>query len=254
VLRKFLPVKHGMPIAFLHRVKAIFAPTLIKIKSMKKLFTLLSMATVVTVAQAQTLKNPTQNDPAAKKILDAVSTKFKTYNAPQAVFTYKVENAQGKALSTKKGTVTMKGSRYKVILDGMEIYSDGKTTWNYDKSSNEVTVDNVNTGAGAMTPQKLFTNFYDKDFYYKLNGIKKEAGKSLQEIELTPIDKTRPFHKVYVWVDQSTNTIYSAKFLEKTGGRYSYTINSLKGAVSVPDAYFIFDKSKYPGVEVVDLR
>lgn len=221
---------------------------------MKKIFTLLSLVSVVMAGQAQTSKNPTKNDPDAKKVLDAVSAKFKTYTAPQASFTYQVENAQGKALSTKKGTVTMKGNRYKVILDGMEIYSDGKTTWNYDKSTNEVTVDNVNSGTGAMTPQKLFTNFYDKDFYYKLNGVKKEAGKTLQEVELTPIDKTRPFHKVYVWIDKATNTIYSAKFLEKTGGRYSYTINSLKGSTSVPDSFFIFDKSKYPGVEIVDLR
>ncbi len=220
---------------------------------MKKIFTLLSLVAFV-VAGAQTDKNPTKNDPDAKKILDAVSAKFKTYKAPQATFTYKVENAQGKVLSTKTGVVTMKGNRYKVVLDGMEIYSDGKTTWNYDKSTNEVTVDQANANAGAMTPQKLFTNFYDKDFYYKLNGTKQEAGKTLQEIELTPTDKTRPFHKVYVWIDKGTNNIYSARFLEKTGGRYSYTINSLKGSAAVSDSFFTFDKSKYPGVEVVDLR
>ena len=105
-----------------------------------------------------------------------------------------------------------------------------------------------------MTPQKMFTNFYDKDFYYKLNGTKKEAGKTLSEVELTPTDKTRPYHKVYVMVDKSTNSIYSAKFLEKSGGRYSYTINSLKGSATSADADFLFNKAKYPGVEVVDLR
>ena len=154
---------------------------------MKKLFTLFSLGMVMLAGKAQTSKNPTQNDPAAKKVLDAVSAKFRTFSSPQAAFTYKVENAQGKVLSSKKGTVTMKGNRYKVNLDGMEIYSDGKTTWNYDKSANEVTVDNVNAASNAMTPQKMFTNFYDKDFYYKLNGQKKEAGRTLQEIELTPV-------------------------------------------------------------------
>ena len=125
------------------------------------------------MAVAQTSANPTKNDPEAKKLLDAVSTKFKTYASPQATFTYKVENTQGKALSTKKGTVTMKGNKFKVSMDGMEIFSDGKTVWNYDKSANEVTVNNVNEGGNSMTPQKIFTNFYDKDFYYKLNGTKK---------------------------------------------------------------------------------
>jgi len=220
---------------------------------MKKLFTLLTLASVTLIASAQD-KNPTKNDAEAKKVLDAVSAKFKTYKAPQAAFTYKVENAQGKALSTKKGTVTMKGSKYKVTMSGMEIMSDGKTVWSYDKAANEVTVDNVNTSASAMTPQKLFTNFYDKDFYYKYNGEKKEAGKTVQEVELTPIDKTKPFHKVYVMVDKTGKTIYSTKFLEKTGGRYSYTINTLKPNATVTDSEFTFNKSKYPGVEVVDLR
>lgn len=208
--------------------------------------------TISLAALAQT--NPTKNDPEAKKILDAVSAKFKTYASPQASFTYKVENTAGKALSTKKGTVVMKGSKFRVSMDGMEIFSDGKTIWNYDKSANEVTVNNVNEGGTAMTPQKIFTNFYDKDFYYKLNGVKTEGGKTLSEIELTPMDKTRPYHKVYVLVDKATNTIYSAKFLEKSGGRYSYTVNSLKATSTAADAEFIFNKSKYPGVEVVDLR
>lgn len=195
-----------------------------------------------------------KSDPEAKKILDGVSSKFKTYKSPQSSFTYKVENTQGKALSTKKGTVTMRGNKYRVSMSGLEIFSDGKTSWSYDKSANEVTVDNVNTSAGAMTPQKLFTNFYDKDFLYKLNGEKKEAGKTLQEIEMTPTDKTRPFHKVYVLVDKGSKTLYAARFLEKTGNRYSYTIDSFKPSATINDAEFAFDKNKYPGVEVVDLR
>lgn len=220
---------------------------------MKKLFTFLMLASAAIASSGQD-KNPTTNDAAAKKILDAVSTKFKTYTSPQANFTYKVENAQGRALSTKKGIVTMKGNKYKVTMDGMEIYSDGKTLWNYDKSANEVTVNNVDASGSAMTPQKLLTNFYDKDFFYKYNGEKKEAGKTVQEIELTPADKTRPFHKVYLLVDKAGRSIYSAKFLEKTGGRYSYTITTLKPKATVKDSDFTFDKKKYPGVEVIDLR
>ncbi|HET7897074.1 MAG TPA: outer membrane lipoprotein carrier protein LolA, partial [Flavisolibacter sp.] len=160
---------------------------------MKKVFTFLSLAFLTLAATAQT-----KSDPEAKKILDAVSAKFKSFASPQATFTYQVENAQGKALSTKKGSVVMKGNKFKINMDGMEIFSDGKTVWNYDKSANEVTVNNLNEGGTGMTPQRVFTNFYDKDFYYKLNGTKKNGGKTVQEIELTPTDKTRPYHKVYV--------------------------------------------------------
>ena len=222
---------------------------------MKKIYTLLLLATSVFFAQAQTsTKAPVKNDAAAKKILDAVSAKFRTYKTPMASFTYQIENAQGKALSTKKGVVVMKGNKYRVTMSGMEIFSDGRTSWNYDKSANEVTVSGVDASAGAMSPQKLFTNFYDKDFLYKLNGEKKVAGKTVQEIEMTPTDKTRPFHKVYVLVDKVTRNIYSARFLEKSGNRYSYTVNSIKPTAAVSDADFVFNKNKYPGVEVVDLR
>jgi chaperone LolA len=221
---------------------------------MKKVITLFVLAFTSLLATAQGGNNPTKSDPEAKKILDAVSSRFKTYTAPQATFTYQVENAQGKALSTKRGTVVMKGSKFKVSMDGMEIFSDGKTVWNYDKSANEVTVNNLNEGGSGMTPQKVFTNFYDKDFFYKLNGTKKVGAKTVQEIELTPTDKTRPYHKVYVLVDRAANSIYNAKFLEKSGGRYSYTINSIKPTSTLSDTEFVFNKNKYPGVEVVDLR
>ena len=120
---------------------------------MKKLFTFVIASASLLGVQAQTVKNPTQNDPDAKKILDAVSTKFRTYKTPQAAFTYQIENAQGKTLSTKTGTVTMKGNKYHVTMNGMEIFSDGRTSWNYDKSANEVTVSGVETGSNAMTPK-----------------------------------------------------------------------------------------------------
>jgi outer membrane lipoprotein-sorting protein len=223
---------------------------------MKKYFTLLvfSFAILAVTAQTASSNNPVKNDPDAKKILDAVSAKFKTYKSPQATFTYKIENAQGKTISSKKGVVKMKGSRYRVSIPGMEIFSDGKINWNYDKAANEVTVKDVDVNSGELSPQKLFTSFYDKDFLYKLNGEKKEGSKVLQEIEMTPTNKNRPFHKVYLWIDKATKTLYNARILEKTGNRYSYTINTFQPAVTIADADFVFNKTKYPGVEVVDLR
>ncbi len=117
---------------------------------MKKFFTFLVFASTGFFAGAQTTtsNNPVKNDPDAKKVLDAVSAKFRTYKSPQATFTYKIENAQGKAISTKKGTVKMKGSRYRVSIPGMEIFSDGKINWNYDRAANEVTVKDVDVNSG----------------------------------------------------------------------------------------------------------
>jgi len=196
----------------------------------------------------------TRNDPDAKKILDAVSAKFKSYKAVQASFTYKVENADGKTISSKKGTVFMKGTKYRVSFVGQEIFCDGNNVWTYDKASNEVTITKLDVSSNTLTPQKLFTNFYDKDFLYKLNGEKKVGGRTMQEIEMTPNDKTKTFHKVYLMIDKNAKTIYSTKVLEKAGNRYSYAVNTLNGNANIADSKFVFNKKDYPGVEEVDLR
>ena len=148
----------------------------------------------------------------------------------------------------------MKGNKYKLIITGQEIYCDGTTIWTYDKSSNEVTITKFDPSSNATSPQKIFTDFYDKDFLYKLNGQQKVNGKTLQEIEMTPIDKTKNFFKIYVYVDKSAQTLSTTKMLDKNGTKYTYSIISLNGNANLNDAIFSFDKSKYPGVEEVDLR
>jgi len=218
---------------------------------MKNFYTLFAFLFLGGFAQ---LQSQVKNDPEAKKVLDAVSAKFKTFKTAKATFTYKVENAAGKTLSTKKGSVSMKGTKYRVSIVGQEIFCDGNNVWTYDKSANEVTITKFDGDANTLTPQKLFTNFYDNDFLYKLNGEKKQGAKTIQEIEMTPTDKNKPFHKVYVFVDKAGKTITGTRVLEKSGSRYTYTVNSLTPNTAITDAAFVFDAKKYPGVEIVDLR
>lgn len=199
---------------------------------------------------AQGSKGLGTNDPAAKKLLDAVSAKFKTYKTVQAKFNLKIENAAGKQLGSKSGTVYMKGSRYRISITGQEVFSDGSNVSTFDKAANEVTVNKIDASSNSITPQKLFTNFYDKDFLYKLNPTSAVAGTS--EIELTPVDKTKPFFKILLYVKNSQ--IVSTKLFEKAGNRYTYSTTGLTPNTNVPDATFVFDAKKYPGVEVVDLR
>jgi chaperone LolA len=220
---------------------------------MKNLFSgILFLMVMIATAGAQVPKGIGVSDPAAKKVLDAVSNKFRTYKTMQAKFLLKVENASGKNLGVKTGNVYMKGTKYRISVTGQEIFSDGSTVWTYDKPSNEVTISRIDPSANSLTPQKLFTNFYDKDFLYKLNGAVKMNGKNLKEIELTPIDKTKAFHKVLVYVDN--NAINTTRIFEKNGNRYTYSTNSMTPNGVIADAMFLFDAKKYPGVEIVDLR
>lgn len=195
-----------------------------------------------------------KSDPNAKKILDDVSAKFKTYKTVTANFTLKIENSTGKVQGAKSGTVYMKGSKYRVNISGQEIYSDGNNIWTYDESANEVQVTQFDPSANTITPQKMFTNFYDKDFLYKLNSEIKKSNKIIQQIELTPLDKTKMFFKVLVDIDKNSKNIVSTKVFEKNGNRYVYTVTNMKTNSTLAESLFVFNTKNHPNVEVVDLR
>jgi len=195
-----------------------------------------------------------KSDPEAKEILDGVSAKFKTYRTVVANFSLKIANSSGKIMGTKNGVVNMKGSKYRISVPGQEIYSDGTNIWTYDKSANEVQITQFDASANSITPQKMFTNFYDKDFLYKLNGEIKKGNKTLQEIELTPVDKTKSFFKVLVGIDKNSKSIVSTEIFQKTGDKYVYTITSMKTNSNLSDDLFVFNAKDYPKVEVIDLR
>jgi chaperone LolA len=192
-----------------------------------------------------------QNDPAAKALLDKVSKKFKSLTTVQANYTLNVTTRAGKPAGKKTGQIFTKGQKYKITEQSMQIFCDGKTIWKFEPDANEVTVSAVDNSAQGITPQKLFTNFYDKDFLYKLNKPVVQAGKKLQEIEMTPTDKRKSFFKVYVYVDEVQSMIVSSKVFENSGNVYAYAMTNLQTNKPLDDKLFVFDKSKFPGVEEI---
>ncbi|MBK9533524.1 MAG: outer membrane lipoprotein carrier protein LolA [Chitinophagaceae bacterium] len=218
---------------------------------MKKILSVaILMISIFFNANAQVPKGMGSSDPEAKKILDKVSAKFKTFKSVQSNFSLKIENAANKVMGNKKGTVLMKGTRYRIKVDDKDIFCDGNNVWTVDAAEKEITLTKIDVSNNAITPQKLFTNFYDKDFLYKLNS----DAKGIQEIELTPIDKTKLFHKVIVFINKATQTITSTRVFEKAGNRYTYSVSSMNTKVNIPDNTFVFNQKNYPGMELVDLR
>jgi outer membrane lipoprotein carrier protein len=196
-----------------------------------------------------------KNDPDAKKVLDALSAKLNSYKAVQANFTLKVEDQKGKLQGSRSGIIYLKGNKYHVsVVGGQEIYCDGKDIYTYDKSSNEVTITKNDPTTQTLSPDKVFTNFYDKDFLYKLNGENKVGTRTVEEVELTPVDKTKSFFKVLLYIDKLTHTPVSMTLFDKGGNRYILDTSKINGAAAITDAQIAYNKAKFPGAEEVDLR
>lgn len=212
-------------------------------------------ATIAAAAFCFTVTTATaQSDAKAKAVLDAVSKKMNGLKSAKANFTLHLAGGKGKVNETKKGTLVMKGQKYHVILSGQEIICDGKTVWTYTKDANEVQVSNYNPNEQTISPSKLFTNFYDKEYKYAYVGEKKVKGKANDVVDLTPTNGKKQFSKVELMVDKSTSMVTGGSIWEKNGNMYQYEVSNFVPNDNVPDAEFTFNKAAHPGVEVVDLR
>jgi outer membrane lipoprotein carrier protein len=209
-------------------------------KSLVAILSFLVMSTTFSIAQ----------DAKAKATLDAVSANLKKISTLKANFSLSIS----KTKETKKGNISMKGTKYYVsVANGQEIFCDSKTIYTYQKMGNEVTINDFDPNENTFTPTKLLTNFYDKEFKSKYLGEKKVGAATMAVIELIPT-KAKQFTKVEILVNKTTNMIASGKIFEKNGNVMSYSISNLQTNAAVADNVFVFDAKKHPGCEVVDLR
>ncbi|MBA4139149.1 MAG: outer membrane lipoprotein carrier protein LolA [Segetibacter sp.] len=189
-----------------------------------------------------------QNDANAKKVLDAVSSKLKTFKGITANFSYVSKSRSGKVNSNVAGKIAIKGQKYYIKQGATEIFSNGAKTWNYN-GNNEVTVSTPDADNQTLTPQKLLSNFYDKDFTYRLVS---SAG-NYNEIEMNPTDKRKNFQKVNVFVDKAKMMITKAKILDKSSNTIEFALNSINTNANISESTFVFDKSKYKkNIEVIE--
>jgi outer membrane lipoprotein carrier protein len=196
---------------------------------------------------AATGRATAQNDAGAKKILDAVSAKLKTFKGVTANFTYTSKDKTNKTTGKVAGNIAIKGNKYFIKQGSTEIYCDGAKTWNYN-GEDEVTVASVDNDSKALSPQKLLSDFYDKDFTYKLVS---SAG-SFHQIQMVPVDKRKNYQQVDVFVDKAKNMITKAKVLDKSNNTVEFALSNINTAAALPDTKFVFDLKKHPGIDVIN--
>lgn len=189
-----------------------------------------------------------QNDPNAKKILDEVSARLKTIKGITANFSYTTKDRNKALKGSVKGNISIKGQQYYIQQGTTEIICNGTTVWNFN-GEDEVTVAEVDADDDRMlSPQKLLSNFYDKDFTYKLVS---SSGTS-HEILMVPTDKRKNFKQVTVYVDKTQKLILKAKVIDKSDNIIEFSLTNVNTKATIPDAKFVFDVAKHPGVEVIN--
>lgn len=217
---------------------------------MKRIFPLLlSLLAVVQLAGAQN----NSKDPQALKVLNAMSNKYQALNAYTASFTQVLESPSAKVKESINGDITVSGNKFRLAVSGQEIINNGTTIWTYMKNENEVNISDFDPDEQELTPDQIY-NLYKKGYKYIYSGEEKVGGELVHVVELTPEDRGNQVFKVRLHISKKDNSLKSWKMFRKNGNRYTYTIKKFVPNPAVSASTFTFDKSKYKGVNVVDLR
>ncbi|MGI4867102.1 MAG: LolA family protein [Janthinobacterium lividum] len=214
---------------------------------MTQKFSLLALAATLALPAAA------QQDPKAGKILDAVSAKYTALKSFQASFTQTLENPAAKLKQNINGDVTVSGQKYHLTASGQEVINDGKTTWTYLKSENEVNISESDPANQDMSPAQMYT-MYKKGYKYTYVKSLKDGGVASDLIELVPDDRKNDVFKVQIVVGTADKAIHNVKTFKKNGTHTTFTLKNFKPNVPVTASTFSFDKAQHPGVKVVDLR
>lgn len=194
-------------------------------------------------------------DEKAASILDEVSKKTKSHKTITSTFVFTLSDKMAGVNESQNGEIKLMGDKFNLILGSNHIYSDGTTQWTYNEETNEVAIDHAQTGEdGGLNPNKIFT-MWDSGFkkYYDKEAI--ENGETMDIIKLVPVDPSdKGYHTIKVWVNRSKKEVKKIEILGKEGQNYTYNVKTFKPDIAYTDKDFVFDKSKHPGVEVIDNR
>lgn len=183
------------------------------------------------------------NRDAERRVKEAIAElKHSTY---EGRFTLLVYNAENEVTDKQTGNITIKGEKFRMTLAGNEVKYDGKTQWVYVSEYNEVSLTEPTAEElREVNPLAMIEHYVATD---RISS--NEDG----TINFYP---TQPKESEYFRVElrlNKTNLPTRLTVYQTNGNRATIYLEEFK-KTSVDNSSFVFDITKYPNVEVNDLR
>jgi len=186
-----------------------------------------------------------QNGVEAKKLLDDVSSKMKSYDNIYIAFDYILENKEADVEQVFEGDVILQGENYVVNLFDTTIVFDGDFSYTIVPENEEVNIirsdgDNKET----ISPSSLLT-FYQNGYTFSSGEKKNINGNQIQFIDLVPIDTDSEVVYVEVGIDTRKLHIYSVREIGNNNTHTIITVKELRTNQKLAQNTFTFEEEKY---------
>ena len=151
---------------------------------------------------------------------------------------------------TYEGTLVTQGNMFTISSPQMKSWYDGKTQWTYSSQIGEV---NIITPTAEevrqINPIAIISSFTND---YTVTALKSPAGTS--SVLLTAKNRKADIRSADITIDNKS--LYPTRILLTMSNNQTVTIDikDIKAGDVIPADNFRFNKSRYPGVQVVDLR
>ena len=166
-------------------------------------------------------------------------------SAYEGRFTLLYYNVANDATDKQSGEITLKGNKFHITLAGNETKFDGKTQWMFVSEFNEVSITEPTAEElKEISPLAMIEYYVSKDRISEGDD---------GEINFYPTEpKESEYFRIELRINKS-NLPSKLVIYQKNGDKITLVWDSLN-KTKVDDSYFYFDTTKYPNVEVNDLR
>lgn len=181
----------------------------------------------------------------ASQVLDRAASSLAKSKGVTAAYTLVSGSAR------QSGSIKSKGKKFVITAGGVTTWYDGHTQWNLNAASGEVTVSTPTAQELASGNPYLLVTSYKT--HYTLKPLKSKIP-GTYAIQLSPKSAQNPVKQAVIYIRSSDYMPCRLDVTPRKGSVTSVMITSIKKGVSLADSDFVFPKSRYPKVEVIDLR
>ena len=195
-----------------------------------------------------------QSSAEAKKLLDKTYAAFEASKGIRLTFRASTLDSDGNEQMAMSGTACIKGNKFRLESDQIDVWYDGTTQWVVMKDVNEVNISHPSADEiTAVSPLALLGIY--RDGYILTSPVKERLnGKQVQRIRMVPALDNKQYREVEAMIDQNSLSLSAVTLTLHNGTMQQIDITDYNGNHNFTDMEFRFNKSRYPNIEIIDLR
>ncbi|HBT86139.1 MAG: LolA-like putative outer membrane lipoprotein chaperone [Fermentimonas sp.] len=195
-----------------------------------------------------------QDSAQSREILDKTYSGYMSSNGIKLSFKSYIDEVGATESDSQKGEAYIKGNKFRVEMDDINIWFDGTTQWVLLKDVDEVNISNPTKSELTSVSPLAMLGIY-KDGYILKNPLSKTVnGLDVYQINMSPVAANSDIKEITLAIDKTKNRLVQVKLTMSNNLLYKIDITDYNDNFKYNDSEFVFNKNNYPGVEIVDLR